>query len=648
MAPAPRDQSEPNDSFEQARDLGTGDRSLADMTVHAPGNDDWYRWTAGADGTLVIDLDFAHAGGDLNLELYDASHTLVDASTSTTDNEQVSVAAATGARTLSACSGRLARLQDSYDLTIDANDPPTLSDLENRSTDEDVKLPTIDLTVGDDETAANFLQLSATSSDTVLVPNSNIAFAGTGANRTMAVVPVANRSGQTTITVQVSDGQGGITRRSFALVVRPVADQPNLTTTNATGEEDTEIPLAIDASLVDVDGSESLAVRIGGLPGGAVLSKGQANADGSWTLTVADLAGLTVTPSHNSDVDMPLTVVATSSESANGNQATRTADLLVTVQAAADTPALAVADAAGQEGTAANLEINAALTDLDGSEVLSLEIAGVPAGATLSAGTNNGGGRWTVPPSALPSLKINLPSDSDGDFTLNVTATATESANGDQAVSVGTIAVTVVPTNDLPTISNVPNTATDEDVPTPAIPLTIGDAETPAAQLRLGATSSNLTLVPNANIVLGGSGANRQVTVTPAANRNGTSTITITVTDAFGGVASDSFVLTVRSVNDAPTVVAPIGSLAVNEDAPNATFNLATVFSDADAATGDGVLTFTLASNSNPGLVAATVSGSTLTLDYLENQNGAATVVVQATDQAGALRGIRSPSRWLP
>ena len=72
-------------------------------------------------------------------------------------------------------------------------------------------------------------------------------------------------------------------------------------------------------------------------------------------------------------------------------------------------------------------------------------------------------------------------------------------------------------------------------------------------------SSNNTTLVPNANIVLGGSGANRTVTVTPAANQTGSATITITVSDGTNS-ASDSFVLT---VNTPPTI----------SDIPNQTIN---------------------------------------------------------------------------
>ena len=108
--------------------------------------------------------------------------------------------------------------------------------------------------------------------------------------------------------------------------------------------------------------------------------------------------------------------------------------------------------------------------------------------------------------------------------------------------------------NDLPTISDVTDKTTNEDTATAAIGFTIGDVETAAASLTVSGSSSNTTLVPAANIVFGGSGANRTVTITPAANQSGTATITVTVSDGNGGTASDSFVLTVTAVNDLPTI----------------------------------------------------------------------------------------------
>ena len=67
------------------------------------------------------------------------------------------------------------------------------------------------------------------------------------------------------------------------------------------------------------------------------------------------------------------------------------------------------------------------------------------------------------------------------------------------------------------------------------------------------ASSSDTVLVPDANIVLGGSGANQTVTVTPASNQSGSATITLTVSDGTAS-STDTFVLTVGGVNDVPTI----------------------------------------------------------------------------------------------
>ena len=96
--------------------------------------------------------------------------------------------------------------------------------------------------------------------------------------------------------------------------------------------------------------------------------------------------------------------------------------------------------------------------------------------------------------------------------------------------------------------------STAEDTPTGAIAFTIGDGETlggfPDAERQLQRITA---LVPSANIVFGGSGANRTVTLTPVANANGTATITVTVSDG-QATATDTFVVTVTAVNDLPTI----------------------------------------------------------------------------------------------
>ena len=89
-------------------------------------------------------------------------------------------------------------------------------------------------------------------------------------------------------------------------------------------------------------------------------------------------------------------------------------------------------------------------------------------------------------------------------------------------------------TNTLPTISDVANQTVPMNTPTAALAVTLGDLETPLASLVLAGQSSNQTVVPSANIVFGGSGANRTVRVTPAAGQTGSTIVTLTVTDGGG------------------------------------------------------------------------------------------------------------------
>jgi VCBS repeat-containing protein len=92
-------------------------------------------------------------------------------------------------------------------ITVTAvNDAPTVTVAAGGTCGTDGRSGTINLTLGDVDSAASALTLSATSSNTNLVPNGNLALAGGGANRTLKVTSVAGRSGTANVTVTVSDG----------------------------------------------------------------------------------------------------------------------------------------------------------------------------------------------------------------------------------------------------------------------------------------------------------------------------------------------------------------------------------------------------------------------------------------------------------
>src|SRR6185369_671141 len=126
----------------------------------------------------------------------------------------------------------------------------------------------------------------------------------------------------------------------------------------------------------------------------------------------------------------------------------------------------------------------------------------------------------------------------------NGTATITVTVSDGQLSAFDTFDVTVSAVNDAPTISNIADQTTPVNTATAAIAFTAGDIDTALTSLTVSGSSDNPILVSDGNIVFGGSGANRTVTVTPAAGQSGTATITVSVSDGQLS-AIDSFVLTV-------------------------------------------------------------------------------------------------------
>jgi hypothetical protein len=154
--------------------------------------------------------------------------------------------------------------------------------------------------------------------------------------------------------------------------------------------------------------------------------------------------------------------------------------------------------------------------------------------------------------------------------------------------------------NTAPLISDIANQIINEDGSTGPLAFTIGDAETVASALTLTGDSSNTTLVPNANIVFGGSGSNRTVTITPVPNQPGSATVTVSVSD---GVltTSDSFLVTVNPVNDPPFVTLLSANANYTENALPIILHAGATVTDIDSLDFDGgALIVDFASNGQP------------------------------------------------
>ena len=73
--------------------------------------------------------------------------------------------------------------------------------------------------IWDGETALSSLTVSATASNPALLPLANIAFGGSGGDRTVSLTPAAGQSGTSNVTITVTDAQGATSQATFQFIV---------------------------------------------------------------------------------------------------------------------------------------------------------------------------------------------------------------------------------------------------------------------------------------------------------------------------------------------------------------------------------------------------------------------------------------------
>lgn len=440
------------------------------------------------------------------------------------------------------------------------------------------------------------------------------------ANSTTGVLTyatAANANGFADITILLEDNggtaSGGANRsaeQTFRINVTPVNDAPTITVPAAqTTNEDTSklIPAITVADLEATTFEVNLSVARGQLTLGTVtgLMFQNGTTNGSATLRIqgnrtdVNTALQTLNYLPNLDVSGTDTLTAIVSDlGATGTGGTLTASKTValTIKPINDapvrtagtlTPINVLEDSA--TGSAVTLGLNS-LTYSPGPTTAIDEVA-PPAPAVAQ--------RLTYKITAIPNFVTLFKSDGTTSVKRNGVVTATElqglqyrtvanlfgtgelrfavTDNGVVALPnrnslAETLSITVTPVSDAPTITNIADVAIDEDKSTTAIAFKIDDAEdklTSLSALTVTATSSNIGLVPNTgtNIVLGGSLGNRTILLRPLANQFGSTTITVTVTDSNLMTTTETFVLTVRPINDAPVVT--VATLSVLEYTAN-------------------------------------------------------------------------------
>lgn len=427
---------------------------------------------------------------------------------------------------------------DSFTVSVGSvNNPPSISDIANQSTDEDVALSTVAFSVSDIDDALDCqTSVVVSSSNSALVPSSNIILSGAAPNCAMQISPSLNLSGLTTIVVTVTDASGLSSNDSFSLTVNTVNDAPTISTVAAqtTSEDipvtgvafeihDVDSTLACDQSIVASSSNTSLLsnsnITISGSAPNCILSA-TPNLDqiGSSlvTLTLTDDLGASVVRSFN-----------------------------FTVDGVNDAPSiLAILDQVSNEDT--NAQINLQVSDPDGALTCSnSNLMYTSSNSSLVPNTSAvvWGGSW-------PNCTATISPVANANGSTNISVIVLDGTLSDSK----TFSLTVTPVNDSPIISDITNKTINEDSSLTAVTLSITDVDSSlACQTSLTAVSSNQSLLLDSQISFSGTAPNCQLEANPEANANGVTSITVSVTDDGSLVASDSFQLTVISINDVPS-----------------------------------------------------------------------------------------------
>ncbi|MFN8528294.1 MAG: Ig-like domain-containing protein [Anaerolineae bacterium] len=507
---------------------------------------------------------------------------------------------------------------DTFILTVSGpNTNPTISDVTDQTINANTNTGALAITIGDAETSVNALVMSGSSSNTTLVPNANIVFGGSGANRNVTVTPAAGQTGTATITLIVTDGGALTATDTFLLTVNvpantaptisDITDQTIAINTNTGALAFTIGDAETPAASLTASGSSSNTALI---PNANIVFGGSG---ANRTVTVTPLAGqtgsatITVTITDGGSLTATDTFVVNVSPAANtAPTISAIADQIINVNTSTAPLAFTIGDV---ETPAASLSVTRSSNNTTLVPNGNIVIGGSGANRTV-----------TVTPAAGQT----------GTATITITVT-----DAGLLSAVELFTVTVNPSaNTNPTISAIGGQTIAMNTNTGAIAFTVGDAETPAASLNVTGSSNNQTLVTNINVVIGGSGAKRTVTVTPQSNQSGSATITLTVTDGGALSASTSFLLTVNAPGNTNPTISDVTDQTITQD--TATGALAFTVGDAETAAASLVVT---GSSSNQALVpdANVVIGGSganrdVTVTPLAGQIGVATITLTVFD----------------
>jgi hypothetical protein len=510
------------------------------------------------------------------------------------------------------------------------NVPPTISSIAAQSTIESTPKAGIAFSIADSDSVVTCADVTGTSSNTTLVPNANIVISGTAPNCSATLTPVNGLIGSTNILLTLTDNGSPLPAEtatsSFTLTVNAFNDPPTISSisTQLTAEDTSTGALAF--TIGDSDSVVNCNNVVATSSNTALVSNINLVVGGS-----APNCTISASPNLNQTGIATITLVLTDNGSPLPAK-TATTVFSLNVFPVNDTPTIsAIVTQTTPENVPKNIafiiaDADSTLTCNGNVSVVSSNIALIPNTNIAVTGTA---------PNCVAS--ITPVANQSGSSTITVTVTDNGTPLPVQTSNTS-FNMMVSPVNEAPVISAISSQVTNEDTTINVIAFTISDADSTVYCSNVTGSSNNTTLVSNANIVITGTAPNCLVTIIPSANKFGSASVTLTLTDNGtpmpAETATSVFIVTVNAINDAPAISSIMNQTIDEDDVSSA---LAFTITDSDS-------TLTCA-----GSVAATSSNTTLipnnnivisgaapncnaVITPVSNLNGSATITLTLTD----------------
>ena len=521
---------------------------------------------------------------------------------------------------------------------ISLNDAPTFTIGSNQSVDEDAG----------PQTVANFISTfapgplnEAGQTVTFQVSNDNTGLFSVqptiDASGTLTYTPAANQYGTATVTVYALDDgltvDGGVdtsTPQTFTITINAVNDVPSFTVGgNQTTAEDAGAQTVTGFVSVFSPGTNESSQTVDFIVSNdntALFSvQPTIAADGTLTYTAA--------PDQNGTATVTVQIHDDGGTTSGGVNTSTTQTFTITITAVNDTPTFTV-------GANQTTEEDA------GAQTVANFISTFAPGPTDEAGqtidfivTNDNTSLFSVQPSISADGTLTYTAAANQNGSATVTVQIHDNGGGADTSTTQTFTITITAVNDVPSFTVGGNQTVAEDAGAQTVEDFIstfspGPADEAEQTIDFIVTNNNNALFS----VQPSIAADGTLTYTPAANQNGTATVTVQIHDNAGGTdtsISQTFTISVTAVNDAPVVTDATFSVAENS-ADNTVIG---TISATDADAGD-TKTYSITSGNTGGTFG--INPSTGQITVIDNSaldfetNPVFHLVVTVTDGSSA------------